>query len=518
MNNVRNILAVLLLINSNSHAMEQSIPMDLDLALDNLTIALHTLQESLEHTQSLATNITKLALQLPKINTDTLIHFITPLYEKLQTIPKPKDRSASALEIFKNQLQQEVAQDINRNIQKLSSILQPSTPEQVVQFSQILTRMITNGLFEKLTYIEEKISIRSKELFKPTALSACHCIPFAKRIAFNMALLYDIFKQFPHKEKELVYTSMASGGLWQDYLVIQALIWAGYTKIHLNLIDLYYPDTWRLRELQNLEILHADFIRQYMLLYPEQIELFKLRLLADASQVYAQSGTTVALETHLYNNAYEYMVKTKQHAYERTNVLVMVDVEIQRPEIIANFPSLANAIRFTIKDPTNKQPYNHTYAFLPRNKPIQLYQLDLDRLSPDTPANTLIELKTAQQELIRLARTSGATQGYTGKFFPGLETLSNKYYTQAILVNEVPNTEPYFAMFASDIFITFQDMLFDSLANNALVYTLYKRDYGASVETSVIEKVDIEAAKKIDPVAIIEPALRHLDYKKVNLN
>ncbi len=511
MKHICKIIALLLLIYSDAYAM------DLDVALDNLTISLHTLQESLEQKQPTSPKQV-LTGQLPAINTDNLINFISPLYEQLSKTPKPKDRSPQSLDTFSNWLQKRVVEYINANTHKLPSILTPSTPELLAQFTQILTRMITSGLFEKLTEVEEIHIIKGKEVIKPTALTACHCIPFSKCIAFNMALLFEIFKQFPNKTEELVYTSMASGGLWQDYLVIQALIWAEYTNIHLNLIDLYYPDAWRLRNLQNLEILHADFIGKYMLMYPEQIELLRLRLLTDASQVYAQSGTTVAVETNLYNNAYEYMDKTKQHPYERTNVLVMVDVEIERPETIPNFPSLANAIRFTLKNPIDNQYYTHTYAFLPRNKPIQLYQLDLAKLNLDASSKTMVELKTAQQELIELARTSGATGGYTGKFFLGLDTLPTKYYTQKASFKDVPPTEPNFAMFASDIFITFQDMLFDALAPNALVYTLYKKAYGAKVDTSVIEKVNIEAAKKIDPVAIIEPALNKLDYEKVSLH
>lgn len=508
-------LLVLLLFSSRIQAME----MDLDVALDSLTISLHTLQEQLEQKQPTPPKPVTID-QLPTINTDNLINFISPLYEQLSKTSKPKDRSPEGLDAFRNSLQNRVIEYITANTQKLSSILVPSTPETVAQFTQILTRMLTSGLFEKLTEVEEIRIIKGKEVVIPTALTTCHCISFAKRIAFNIALFYDILKQFPNKTEKLVYTTMASGGLWQDYLVIQALIWAGYTNIHLNLIDLYYPDAWRLRELQDLEILHVDFIKKYMLTYLEQIELLRLRLLTDASQVYAQSGTTVAVETHVYKNAYEYMDKTKEHAYERTNVLVMVDVEIQIPEIIQNFPSLANAIRFSLKDPTGNQPYpyNHTFVFLPRNKPIQLYQLDLTQLNLDKSSQTMTLLKTAQQELIELARVSGATRRYTGKFFLGMDNLPHKYYTKALWIVDVPNTEPYYAMFASDIFITFQDMLFDALAPNALVYTLYKKVYGAKVDTSVIEKVDIEAFKRIDPVAIIEPALEALGYRKINVN
>ncbi|MGE0010472.1 MAG: hypothetical protein AB7F19_00735 [Candidatus Babeliales bacterium] len=509
---VSKITAALLLLYSDTYAME------LDVTLNNLTTSLRTLQKRLEQKQQIPSKPV-LINQLPTINTEALINFIKPLSEQLLSkIAAPKNRSPEGLDTFRNSLENRILEYINANRQKLPSILVSSSPKSTVQFTEILTRMLTSGFFEKLADFEEKRTVKGKEVAIPTALTTCNCIPLAKRIAFNIALLYDIFKQFSDKTEPLVYTTMASGGLLQDYLVIQALIWAGYNNIHLNLIDLYYPDAWRLRDLQNLEVLHTNFITKYMLIYPEQIELLRLKLLSDASQVYAQSGRTVAVETHVYNNAYEYIDKTKQYAYERTNVLVMVDVEIERPDIIPNFPSLANAIRFTFKDPVDSQLYNHTYAFLPRNKPIQLYQLDLTRLNLDQSPKTMDLLKNAQQELIELARTSRATRGYTPNFFLGLDTLPHQYYTKATIVKDVPISEHYYAMLASDIFTTFQDMLFDALANNALVFTLYKKDYNAKVDSSVIEKIDVAAFKRIDPVSIIEPALNKLGYQKVDLN
>lgn len=75
---------------------------------------------------------------------------------------------------------------------------------------------------------------------KPKELDWCGCeaSPLEKRIVLIMRMVQDILKHHPNKEQPLIYTSLASGNLLQDYLFIAELQHQGYTSIDINLIDL----------------------------------------------------------------------------------------------------------------------------------------------------------------------------------------------------------------------------------------------------------------------------------------
>ena len=80
-----------------------------------------------------------------------------------------------------------------------------------------------------------KLSIGKGE--KPK-LYSCRCkeaTPFY-RIKIILQQLGKIFQHFPDKTQPFVHTAFAEGGLLQTYLLMNCLLYAGYTNVHLNVI------------------------------------------------------------------------------------------------------------------------------------------------------------------------------------------------------------------------------------------------------------------------------------------
>jgi hypothetical protein len=80
----------------------------------------------------------------------------------------------------------------------------------------------------------------------------CDCISDAQRITLAINVVNDICKQYsPNKSKgPLRYTSIATGSLLQDYIILEELKVRGFTKMTINLID---PGYFSPAEIENLK-------------------------------------------------------------------------------------------------------------------------------------------------------------------------------------------------------------------------------------------------------------------------
>lgn len=221
-------------------------------------------------------------------------------------------------------------------------------------------------------------------------LSMCSCHPIEKRADFIIKLVNDIKKTYPDTRQNLVYTSLASGSCLQDYLTIQELFLAGYHNLTINIIDLSYPDLFKLPTTQReknaqyaklkerkaqLEaegakksIPKAGLPSKEQELYEhyehlEKIEIFK----AKVEQLFFNAGLTGPLRITFYTNIDRYLAQVKHAEEDKSNVLVMVDpgqkAVISLPEVQQAFRYNANVFVFE----------NKLLFFVPHVGPPQLY-------------------------------------------------------------------------------------------------------------------------------------------------
>lgn len=223
-------------------------------------------------------------------------------------------------------------------------------------------------------------------------LTWCSCRQFLphERIFFIIQLILDIEQQFPDKKKPVVYTSLASGGLLQDYLTIQELILSGYNNIVINIIDAIYPD------LTKLPKTYADRIKQLNKLKssgkeksPEasiienslRIENFQYHLGVLASN---HPEIKPSLNFNYFRSAHEYIMDVDDGMRPKTTVLIMVDPD--RPAWYKATPETpASAINMILlqKTPEPGQDDNF-YLTLSSIEPLHVYYNRGQRNEADT--------------------------------------------------------------------------------------------------------------------------------------
>jgi hypothetical protein len=95
--------------------------------------------------------------------------------------------------------------------------------------------------FEK---VKDSIDI-TKGQGTSTPLGWCDCegMPISKRMLFVLKIVTAVENKFPDRATKIFWTSLGSGNLLQDFLILQQLVLAGYTKIHLNVIDGHFKNS-----------------------------------------------------------------------------------------------------------------------------------------------------------------------------------------------------------------------------------------------------------------------------------
>ncbi len=137
--------------------------------------------------------------------------------------------------------------------------------------TRTLTSMLAELQFFANGLLKQVKNLTSTQPDKQYDLNWCTCYKPSERIFFIIQLVLDIKKQFPNKSTKLIYTSLGSGGLLQDYLTLQELVRAGYNNITINIIDLSYPDitqlpaTYNQRTVRYNEIKKTNQLVQYRL-------------------------------------------------------------------------------------------------------------------------------------------------------------------------------------------------------------------------------------------------------------
>ena len=81
------------------------------------------------------------------------------------------------------------------------------------------------------TWLENRYNL--SELF------ACDCTKSGGRILLALTIINDAQQTFKDRDQKIVYTSLASGSLLQDWLILKELL-TEFTNVEINLIDIGY--------------------------------------------------------------------------------------------------------------------------------------------------------------------------------------------------------------------------------------------------------------------------------------
>ncbi len=401
--------------------------------------------------------------------------------------------------------------------------------EQDEVLKQVLARMIAAALIELVL----------NDGSEP--LEWCTCTAEYKRITLALLIVNELREKFENPTERIVYTSFASGNLLQDYVALGELL-LSHNNILVNLIDLNYPDIPALAkknlkkaEAHNLHILEMKSQQESA----EMIDSFKVKIAQVISERRWGNNEKAHFDVSVYQNAYEYIFRAKTNPQEKSNVLVMVDPSVFS-YAIADYPSMANVINVWI-DQETKPVFN---VYLPRHQGTHLYQLK-DNVDPKI-------VQYLQNQLLQLMVSTGASKQYTGNFTNALlnKTISfGKQITDPVLATAFPRLmqrrvelreealqegsvdndllQPLTPVklgdvsvllsWGTDAHISFQDLVWDALAPNAVVYQLYANDPNKTNDANnKIIKVNPEMYKKVDVVIPNAGRASEDKYKRVH--
>lgn len=350
-----------------------------------------------------------------------------------------KVRSDQLTRLGKESMQKIIQSTFNENAQSISTIIQSPQGNQAI--IAILTNLATTYIITQAT----------------TQFEWCACIRPAKRLACILFVVAATQKQYPNKDFALVYTSLGSGQLLQDYLQLYLLIQAGYKNITANLIDLAYPQAPRI--IGDPALLHEEFLQKKPLLSYEQ-------QFSDMEQRLKQLGA------YIYIVAYKYptVTKTKSH------ILLMVDPGVNVDDFtIEPYPSLATILGSPIgiteqfyqppQTPEEKPTYLKTetftfdgYIFLPRFTGISIYTRKI------APSNALIAI-------INIGAETNAFELYNPSF---ITKLMEEHTIGTIAYKFLQPTEK--TVFRSDPHLTFQELAVNATDQHAIIVSLFHHD------------------------------------------
>jgi hypothetical protein len=353
-------------------------------------------------------------------------------------------------------------------------------------------------------------------------LEWCPCIGEDKRIALILLVINELREKFPNKDQHIVYTSFASGNLLLDYLALSELL-LSHKNILVNLIDLGYPDipalskkNLRTESPRDLHTLHMKTAQESA----DMIDSFKTKIAQLISQ---RPDAHYNFEVNIYQNAYDYISYVQRNPKEKSTILLLVDPSVYFFGV-EDFPSLANVVNVWINEEYMVKPLFTLY--LPRHGEIHLYQKKVSSASEkEYLKDQLLSLIASAHNsknpttafinalLERSMFSEKITDKLLEKNFPNLSWMKDEGRKKALkegeidydLLNSVTPIKlgdvPVLLSWASDAHISFQDLVWDAIVPNAIIYQLYafdpeKRDN----KNNKIIKINPEIYKKSDVV------------------
>lgn len=391
-----------------------------------------------------------------------------------------------------------------------------------VRFDQKIKEVQEQALKSLLERVMANTLIESILQDMSTSLDWCTCIAEYKRISFILLLVNDIRERFPSKNQQIVYTSFASGNLLLDYVALSELL-LSHTDILVNLIDLEYPDIPKLAR-KNLNIENPRDLHMLEMKNKQEsadtIDSFKIKIAQIISE--KQAATNYNFDVNVYQNVYEYITYVQKNPKEKSNVLILVDPSVFSFGI-ADFPALANVINVWMDGAVEAPVFT---IYLPRHHAAHLYQSKVSELPQE---------EDVRNQLLSLMKTTGVNKKYTPRFtnalldkimfdqqitdevlaksFPQLMKRRADLKTEALdegsISNDLLNSltpiklgdTSILISWGTDAHISFQDLVWDALASNAVIYQLYAIDPRAlEDERNQIIKINPEIYKKADVI------------------
>jgi hypothetical protein len=402
-------------------------------------------------------------------------------------------------------------------------------PEQEDVLKEVLGRMLAATLAELIV----------KDVSE--SLDWCTCTAEYRRITLALLMVNEIREKFQNPTERIVYTSFASGNLLQDYVILSELL-LSHNNILVNLIDLNYPDIPALAKKNLKEKVAKNLHKLEMKSRQENAEMidsFKVKIAQVISTRKFGNNKNPHFDVNVYQNAYEYISRAKTNPQEKSNVLLMVDPSVFS-YAIEDYSSMANVINVWI-DQEIKPVFN---VYLPRHHGVHLYQL---KDSVDSKA-----VQYLQNQLLQLMVSTGASKQYAANFTNALlnKTISfGKQTTDEVLAGTFPRLmqkraelreealqegsidndllQPLTPVklgdvsvllsWGTDAHISFQDLVWDTLAPNAIVYQLYAHDPNKNDDANnKIIKVNPEVYKKVDVVIPNAGRASEGQYKRIH--
>jgi hypothetical protein len=313
-----------------------------------------------------------------------------------------------------------------------------------------------------------------------------------------------------------------------------------FTDIDVNLIDLVYPDVLTLKAVkQQEEKIRKEKKKEYGVRLEhmqgliefhdsaELIDMFKTKI---AQQISLKNkNKQYHFDITLYDNGYQYAQYVQKNPDEKSNILYVTDPAVGF-DTTAEYPSLANVIEFWINDSPESSVFT---LFMPHHQGVQLYELTNEGVHMDgsLPTPKFQEMRERLwHSLLDRIKHIGADKQYKPQLVQNLlsKPMADRpasiqdlerlgfpaivSYKQAngLSLSELSDLKPYMLgsvpvliSFGVDPHINFQDLVWQVLKPNAIVYKLYHTDLSvkADLATARIIKVNPAAHKQEDVIS-----------------
>ncbi len=387
------------------------------------------------------------------INTDKAPEVILQIVKDVEEWDNIDAVRAMSPKLYVTTLSKKINQSIEKQASQLKSLVAPANQKTVNELKGLLKPIL---------------EIYFKALKNPSVdFEWCDCIKNGKRIALIIAVLQEIEKKYPDKNKRLVYTSLGAGGLMQDYLILSELLRAGYKNIKANIIDIEYPDDPSVgHEFLYMGSKEHEEFRGFRETNVKRIADLTRLLKKRALELKAKIAITV------YNSVAQYLANIKGKPAKRSNVLLMVDPGVSVVDV--TYPSEATGVSIGPGFPPSFA------LFIPKHQRVQLYE-NIQQVND----REVQALKAKLLDIIAKTPPSGIITKIHKEILEKDETQQMRYW--------------------ADAHMQFQDLVWNTLAERPVVYTLAQQDsvhftIEPQPDTSTIRKIDINTYKNEDVI------------------
>lgn len=397
--------------------------------------------------------------------------------------------------------------------------------EQIAAFTQQLTRGFEKALKELYTM--------------PADLGWCSCpnAPESMRIALILQVVNDARKT-RNPASRLVYTSIASGEMLLDYLIISELIEYGFKDIQVNFIELGLLDV---PEIQSI-IKKADDAKNEadLAIYEQMMDpnmdpyfeaehndtwnnaydrqahaenlldnalKFQDHLMAFKNKLDAQAAGNAEITINHYTHVSDYLARAKQYPREKTDILILVDPSVDLYPLKDSIGAQAFAVQSGAIENFNEMD-DTVVVFIPRTgaQDIKMYSnADLESLSYDDPFNLAFEWVSAvvyeTQDVEKIQKDLSKPFDHTSFI---LRRVQQKFPQRVHRIQNPPKDNSSFErtetiFWLSDAYLVLQDIIREGLSD--VDPSIYEISYPTALDDKPrLRKLDAEEYKTKDVI------------------